>query len=162
MNETDITAKLIYKLSTLFRRFSSNQTARAIKAENLTERDISILEYINEKGDVSFSDLVTDYKSVSLSTISNTISKLYSDKIDKGGNLIDKKLFPGDQRKIILSLTKEGKKIVKDLNKQNLESYKEVVKSFHFDGEEEVVFQNILKKSIKHFTDILNNQESKR
>ena len=71
------------------------------KVEDLTDRETMMLELINMKPKMSISEISSLYSSVSSSTISNTITKLW--RTDK---LVSKTINHANQRITNVSLTK--------------------------------------------------------
>lgn len=122
----------------------------AKKTGALTERDTTMLELINFKGQMNISEIASLYPSVSSSTISNTITKLW--KVDK---LVDKKINPDNQRITNVSLSKKGIKAIKDIKETDSNSFKTIVKALDLNTEEEKVFNKVLKKAIVFFDGII-------
>ena len=123
----------------------------AKKTGALTERDTTMLELINYKGQMNISEIASLYPSVSSSTISNTITKLW--KVDK---LVDKNINPDNQRITNVSLSKKGIKAIKDIKEADSNSFKTIVKALDLSTEEEKVFNKVLKKAIVFFDGIIH------
>lgn len=141
----ETTEYLIHEISTRVRFFKNAQTTDKKTIAGLTDRETTLLELINAKKEITISEISDFYPSVSNSTISNAITKLWRDKlVNKTGN-------PKDQRITTISLSKKGQNAVLDIQQHNSNVYKTIVKAFNLTDEEEKIFNTILKKGIIYF-----------
>ncbi|MFZ5563027.1 MAG: MarR family winged helix-turn-helix transcriptional regulator [Thermodesulfobacteriota bacterium] len=69
----------------------------------LTERDFILLDYLDRKGDMNFSQLAAFFKKVSPSTMSSNLKKLNQKK------LVARREAPKDLRSNIFSITSKGR-----------------------------------------------------
>jgi DNA-binding MarR family transcriptional regulator len=139
---------LISDLSLRVRIFMAAKVSR--KVAELTSREALLLEIIGAKGKLSISELARFYPTVSSSTISNTITRLWRDS-----KLVEKTILPENQRITIVSLTEKGRKTLAEIEKSNSAVFKTVGASFGFTPAEENLFQTYLEKAISYFDKLL-------
>ncbi len=116
------------------------------RALDLSDREIGLLEILSMKDRMSVSEVASLYPTVSSSTISNSITKLWKNK-----KLVNKMINPENQRVTIVSLNAKGKKIVEEIKKSNSALYKTITESLNLSPEEEIILKSVLNKSIKFF-----------
>lgn len=143
---------IIHEMAFRVRLYKLIQSA-GNKEGALTERDMTMLELINMKNEMSISKIAALYPTVSSSTISNTITKLWRE--DK---LVNKKINPDNQRITNVSLTQKGKEAIQAIKTNNSRIYATIVKALDLDLEEEEVFNRVLKKGINFFDDLINSK----
>lgn len=146
------TESLIHEMAFRVRLFRMLQGAEN-KVGDLTERETMMLELINMKKQMNISVIASLYPSVSSSTISNTITKLW--RVDK---LVDKNINPDNQRITNVSLSKKGRKAIKEIKETNSNVYKTVVKALDLTNEEKRVFNVVLKKGVGFFDKIIDSR----
>ena len=103
------TEKLIYDMAIRVRLYIASKVSEQ-KVGDLTERETLILELVGMRGNMSISEIGSLYPTVSNSTISTTISKLWKDK-----KLVDKRILPENQRVTTVSLTEKGEKVLEEI-----------------------------------------------
>lgn len=116
------------------------------KVGDLTDRETLILELVGMKGDMSISEIGSLYPTVSNSTISTTITKLWKDK-----KLVDKKILPENQRVTTVSLTEKGKKVLEEIKRTQSEVFGTVTVSLGLSPDQVEYFQEILENAIGFF-----------
>ncbi len=126
-------------------------------AVGLTERDLAIMEFVFEKGQVTFGEIakelrVTGVPQASLSSISQRITALYS----KHG-LVDKRLNPQDQRQPIITLTEKGKTTMEKVWEVRTRCLNKVRESMELDKENAIILERAFSRGIENFDKILNN-----
>jgi len=144
------TEMLIYEMSLrvrLFRMFMGSEN----NPGNLTDREILILELLSMKDSMSISEIGALCPTVSGSTISTTITKLW-----KENKLVNKQILPENQRVTAVSLTDEGMRAIKEIKRTKSELYSTIAESLELSPEEDVLFQNILANAIVFFDKKLN------
>jgi DNA-binding MarR family transcriptional regulator len=141
---------LIYDMAFRVRLFRMLQETEN-RTLDLTDREVGLLEILSMKDSMSVSEIASLYPTVSSSTISNSITKLWKEK-----KLVNKMINPENQRITIVSLNAKGKKFVKEIKKANSALYKTITVSLNLSSEEEIILKSILNKSIKFFDDRLN------
>jgi DNA-binding MarR family transcriptional regulator len=141
---------LIYEMAFRVRLFRMLQETEN-RTLDLTDREVGLLEILSMKDSMSVSEIASLYPTVSSSTISNSITKLWKEK-----KLVNKMINPENQRITIVSLNAKGKKFVKEIKKANSALYKTITVSLNLSSEEEIILKSILNKSIKFFDDRLN------
>ncbi len=115
-------------------------------AEALIERDVMILELLNERGKMTVSEIAASAPSASDSTISTTITKLWRDR-----EMVSKTISPENQRTTVVELTDKGKKAIEVINKQRAERFKALFQAIEVTDNEKQVFLNILNRAIPFF-----------
>ncbi len=75
--------------------------------QDVTEREVLLLQVVNEKGRTRVTEIASVYPTVSESTISTDLTRLWRDK-----GLIDKTINPKNQRQTIVELTDKGKTVL--------------------------------------------------
>jgi DNA-binding MarR family transcriptional regulator len=136
---------LIYELAFRVRMYRMSKKSEKKKVGTLSDREALLMEILRMKDNVRISDICSLYPSVSSSTISNTISNLWKDK------LVSKKINPHNQREITVSLTPKGKKIVEEIRNINTKVYEVITESLNLTEDEEKVCKRVLKKGIDFF-----------
>ena len=141
---------LIYEMAFRVRLYRMLQET-GNRGLDLTDREIGLLEILSMKDSISVSEIASLYPTVSSSTISISITKLWKEK-----KLVNKMINPENQRITIVSLNAKGKKFVEEIKKANTSLYETITTSLNLTPEEEITFKSILNKSIKFFDARLN------
>ena len=139
------TEKLIYDMAFRVRLYIASKISEQ-KVGDLTDRETLILELVGMKGDMSISEIGSLYPTVSNSTISTTITKLWKDK-----KLVDKKILPENQRVTTVSLTEKGKKVLEEIKRTQSEVFSTVTVSLGLSPDQVEYFQEILVNAIGFF-----------
>ena len=139
------TEKLIYDMAFRVRLYIASKVSEQ-KVGDLTDRETLILELVGMKGNMSISEIGSLYPTVSNSTISTTITKLWKDK-----KLVDKKILPENQRVTTVSLTEKGKKVLEEVKRTQSEVFSTVTVSLGLSPDQVVYFQEILENAIGFF-----------
>lgn len=139
------TEELIYEMSLrvrLFRMFTGPESIPG----NLTDREILILELLSMKESMSISEIGALCPTVSGSTISTTITKLW-----KENGLVNKQILPENQRVTAVSLTDEGIRVAGEIKRAKAKLYSTIAESLELSPEEEVLFQKVMANAILYF-----------
>jgi DNA-binding MarR family transcriptional regulator len=139
------TEKLIYDMAFRVRLYIASKVAEH-KVGDLTDRETLILELVGMKGNMSISEIGGLYPTVSNSTISTTITKLWKDK-----KLVDKRILPENQRVTTVSLTEKGRKVLEEIKRTQSEVYGTVTVSLGLSPDQVEYFQEILVNAIGFF-----------
>ena len=139
------TEKLIYDMAFRVRLYIASKISEQ-KVGDLTDRETLILELVGMKGDMSISEIGSLYPTVSNSTISTTITKLWKDK-----KLVDKRILPENQRVTTVSLTDKGKKVLEEIKRSQSEVFSTVTVSLGLSPDQVEYFQEILVNAISFF-----------
>jgi DNA-binding MarR family transcriptional regulator len=139
------TEKLIYDMAFRVRLYIASKVSEQ-KVGDLTDRETLILELVGMKGNMSISEIGSLYPTVSNSTISTTITKLWKDK-----KLVDKRILPENQRVTTVSLTEKGKKVLEEVKRTQSEVFSTVTVSLGLSPDQVVYFQEILENAIVFF-----------
>ncbi len=139
------TEKLIYDLAFRVRLYIASKVSEQ-KVGDLTDRETLLLELVGMKGNMSISEIGSLYPTVSNSTISTTITKLWKDK-----KLVDKRILPENQRVTTVSLTEKGKKVLEEVKRTQSEVYSTVTVSLGLSPDQVEYFQEILEHAIGFF-----------
>jgi DNA-binding MarR family transcriptional regulator len=139
------TEKLIYDMAFRVRLYIASKISEQ-KVGDLTDRETLILELVGMKGNMSISEIGSLYPTVSNSTISTTITKLWKDK-----KLVDKRIVPENQRVTTVSLTEKGKKVLEEIKRTQAEVFSTVTVSLGLSPDQVKYFQEILVNAIGFF-----------
>jgi len=139
------TEKLIYDMAFRVRLYIASKVSEQ-KVGDLTDRETLILELVGMKGNMSISEIGGLYPTVSNSTISTTITRLWKDK-----KLVDKRILPENQRVTTVSLTEKGQKVLKEIKRTQSEVFSTVTVSLGLSPDQVEYFQEILENAIDFF-----------
>jgi DNA-binding MarR family transcriptional regulator len=139
------TEKLIYDMAFRVRLYIASKTSEQ-KVGDLTDRETLILELVGMKGNMSISEIGSLYPTVSNSTISTTITRLWKDK-----KLVDKRILPENQRVTTVSLTEKGQKVLEEIKRTQSEVFSTVTVSLGLSPDQVQYFQEILENAIDFF-----------
>ena len=146
----DVTELMIYDMAFRIRLYIASKLSKEKHANDLSEREALILELIATKGSMSISEIGNFYPKVSNSTISTTITKLWKDK-----RLVDKKIYPANQRITTVNLTEKGRDVLDQIKKKQTDVYITVTKSLALSAEQNESFQQVLENGIGFFDEML-------
>ena len=139
------TELLIYDMA--FRvRLSIASKISENKVGDLTDRESLIIELTGMRGSMSISEIGSLYPTVSNSTISTTITKLWKDK-----RLVDKTILPENQRVTTVTLTEKGQKILSEIRHTQSDVFSTVTVSLGLSPDQVEHFQDILEHAIGYF-----------
>ena len=136
---------LIYDLAFRVRLYIASKISEH-KVGNLTDRESLIIELIGMKGSMSISEIGSLYPTVSNSTISTTITKLWKDK-----QLVDKRILPENQRVTTVSLTEKGQKILSEIRRTQSEVFSTVTISLGLSPDQVENSQEIIEHALGFF-----------
>ena len=139
------TEKLIYDMAIRVRLYIASKISEQ-KVGDLTDRETLILELVGMKGNMSISEIGSLYPTVSNSTISTTITRLWKDK-----KLVDKRILPENQRVTTVSLTEKGQKVLEEIKRSQSEVFSTVTVSLGLELDQVEYFQEILENAIGFF-----------
>jgi DNA-binding MarR family transcriptional regulator len=139
------TESLIYDMAFRVRLYIASKISEN-KVGDLTDRESLIIELIGMKKSMSISEIGSLYPTVSNSTISTTITKLWKDK-----QLVDKRILPENQRVTTVTLTEKGQKILSEIKRTQSDVFSTVTKSLGLPPDQVENFQEILKHAIGFF-----------
>ena len=139
------TEKLIYDMAFRVRLYIASKISEQ-KVGDLTDRETLILELVGMKGNMSISEIGGLYPTVSNSTISTTITRLWKDK-----KLVDKRILPENQRVTTVSLTEKGQKVLEEIKRTQSEVFSTVTVSLGLSPDQVEYFQEILENAIGFF-----------
>jgi len=137
--------KAILEISLKMRLLKAMQEDKS-PLENLTERDVMILQLLNERGKMTVSQIAAADPSASDSTISTNITKLWRDR-----KMVSKTISPENQRTTIVELTEKGKKAIEIINKQRSERFNTLFHAINVTDDEKHVLLNIVTRAIAFF-----------
>ena len=139
------TEKLIYDMAFRVRLYIASKISEQ-KVGDLTDRETLILELVGMKGNMSISEIGSLYPTVSNSTISTTITRLWKDK-----KLVDKRILPENQRVTTVSLTEKGQKVLEEIKRSQSQVFSTVTVSLGLEPDQVEYFQEILENAIGFF-----------
>ena len=144
--------ELSRKMLTLEAIQETQATAGAV-----TERELIILELLKEKGVLSVSDIAEQIPSVSYSTISTDITRLWRDN-----KMVTKTVDPENQRVTLVDLTDKGRKTAETMLKQRDNRMSELYKAMNTTSQEEEVIIKVSNRASKYFDNLLKNNGLKK
>jgi len=139
------TEKLIYDMAFRVRLYIASKISEQ-KVGDLTDRETLILELVGMQGNMSISEIGNLYPTVSNSTISTTITKLWKDK-----KLVDKRIVPENQRVTTVSLTDKGRQVLEEIKRTQSEVFSTVTVSLGLSPDQVGHFQELLENAIGFF-----------
>jgi DNA-binding MarR family transcriptional regulator len=139
------TESLIYDMAFRVRLYIASKISEN-KVGDLTDRESLIIELIGMKGSMSISEIGSLYPTVSNSTISTTITKLWKDR-----KLVDKTILPENQRVTTVTLTEKGQKILSEIRRTQSDVFSTVTVSLGLSPDQVEAFQDILEHAIGFF-----------
>jgi DNA-binding MarR family transcriptional regulator len=139
------TELLIYDMAFRVRLYIASKISEK-KVGDLTDRESLIIELIGMKGNMSISEIGSLYPSVSNSTISTTITKLWKDK-----QLVDKRILPENQRVTTVTLTEKGQKVLSEIRRTQSDVFSTVTISLGLSPDQVENFHEIIEHAIGFF-----------
>ena len=118
--------------------------------EELTEREILILELLNERGKMSISDVANSFARVAPSTISITLTKLWRDR-----GLVSKAIDPSNQRVTTVELTDKGIDTVEQIKRGRAERFRILIDALGLKEQEYEVLTSIMVRAISYLDKML-------
>ena len=143
------TESLIYDMAFRVRLYIASKVSEK-KVGGLTDRESLVLELVGMKGSMSISEIGKLYPTVSNSTISTTITKLWKDK-----QLVDKRILPENQRVTTVSLTEKGERVLEEIKRTQADVFSTVTISLGLSPEQVQYFHEILENAIDFFDEAL-------
>jgi len=143
------TESLIYDMAFRVRLYMASKISEQ-KVGDLTDRESLIIELVGMKGSMSISEIGSLYPTVSNSTISTTITKLWKDK-----KLVDKKILPENQRVTTVTLTEKGQEILTEIKRTQADVFSTISVSLGLAPDQAEYFHDILKNAIGFFDETM-------
>ena len=112
--------------------------------EDVSEREVLLLQVINEKGRMRVTEIAAIYPTVSESTISTDLTRLWRDK-----GLIDKTINPKNQRQTFVKLTEKGKEVLEGVMKTRTAAYNALFHALQVSDDERQVLIRICKRAVQ-------------
>jgi len=140
---------LIYDMAFRVRLYMASKVSEQ-KVGDLTDRESLIIELVGMKGRMSISEIGSLYPTVSNSTISTTITKLWKDK-----KLVDKRILPENQRVTTVTLTEKGEQILKEIKLTQADVFGAISVSLGLAPDQADSFQEIIKNAINFFDETM-------
>ena len=147
--------KAILELSLRMRLIRFMQEEKQL-LEELSERDILLLQLVAEHGTMTVSEISAAYPTVSESTISTSITKLWRDK-----GLVSKTISPENQRITLVELTDNGKNALAEVMKSRGRSYNALFHAIQVTEDEREVLIRICKRAVKYMDEHLGLRPEK-
>lgn len=123
----------------MFRAFQEDQSGEG----SLTEREVLILQQLAERGPLSVSQIAEAWPSMSDSTISMDITKLWRKK-----GLVTKTINPGNQRVTMVELSEKGKEELNTVIKQRNERFQMFFHAINVSEEEKQVLTHVFQRAV--------------
>ena len=137
--------KAIHEITLRMRLLRAIQEDKS-SSEGLTERDVMILELLNERGKMTVSQIVEATPSASDSTISTNVTKLWRDR-----KMVSKTIDPENQRTTIVELTDKGMKAIEVVKKQRAERFQTLFNAIDVTDDEKQVIIKVLSRAMAFF-----------
>jgi DNA-binding MarR family transcriptional regulator len=148
--------KIIDELGFRMRLLRAGQEDQAHTGD-ITERDMLLLEMLNERGRMTVSEISASYSNASESTISTNITKLWRNK-----KLVSKTINPENQRVTFVELTEKGVELVKKIRQMRSERLATLFKAMEITEEESKVMERVMERAVRYFDNVFNlRQEGK-
>ena len=144
--------KLIEELGFRMRLLRASQEANQ-KTEGLGERDILLLELLHDRGQMTVSQIAGLCPSVSESTISTNISKLWRQKF------VTKNINPENQRIVFVALTAKGIETIDSFKKMRAQRMATLFQAMGMSDEERQVLERVFTRATAFFDSYLKNQQ---
>jgi len=135
--------KAIHELALRMRMIRAIQEDTA-PAGSLTERESLILQLLNERGQMTVTQIAEAWPNVSDSTISMTVTKLWREF-----GLVSKTISPENQRITIVELTDKGRAELETIFKQRSQRIKALFDSINLTDDEKQVLISVCQRGIK-------------
>jgi len=154
----DKLGRLMSDFQVLIRRYKNQHMLQLDAAAGLSERDLAILELVDEKGQASFAEVakaldMSEIGRKSASTISQTISALYAQR-----GLVEKRPNPDDQRQPIITLTAQGKAIVEKVKEVRRTILAEVKSAMELSERDASILEAAFARGIMNFEKLLSEK----
>jgi len=134
--------KAIHELALRMRMIRAVQEDAA-PAGSLTERESLILHLLNERGQMTVTQIAEAWPNVSESTISVTITKLW-----RKLGLVSKTISPENQRVTLVELTDKGRAELETIFKQRSQRIKALFDSINLTDEEKRVLISVCQRGV--------------
>lgn len=125
------------------------------KASGLCERDALILGLLAERGKMTVSEIMAAEPTVSESTISVYVTKLWRRK------LVTKTISPDNQRVTIVELTKKGREAIEVYDSQKSERFRMFFEAINVTDEEQDVLVRVFGRATGFFDKFLSFTKEK-
>jgi DNA-binding MarR family transcriptional regulator len=136
---------LMYEIGLRDRLFRSSKGA-GNQIVVLTQRERLLVELIGMRDNMSISEISQLCPTVSNSTISTTITRLWKDR-----KLVEKRILPENQRITNVKLTAEGRRVLNAIKVYESEVYKNIVESLRLSPEKDEYFKEVIEIAIIFF-----------
>ena len=124
--------------------------------EELSERDILLLQLIAEQGTMTVSEIAAAYPTVSESTISTSLTKLWRDK-----GMVSKTISPENQRTTLVELMDKGKNALTEVMKNRGRSYNALFHAIQVTDDEREVLIRICQRAVQYMDEHLDLRPGK-
>lgn len=142
-------SKAILEISFRMRLLKTMQED-ASPLEGLTERDLMILELLNDRGKMTVSEIAASDSNVGYSTISTNVTKLWRER-----KMLSKTVNPENQRVTVVELMDKGKKAVEISNQQRAERFQTLFDAIEVTDDEKGVLLKIIARAVAFFDNLL-------
>jgi DNA-binding MarR family transcriptional regulator len=146
--------KVIVELTKRMLMIKASQEG-ATKNEALSEREYLILALLAEKGQVSVSQIAEANPTVSYSTISTDITRLWREK-----KMVNKTIDPDNQRVTLVELTEKGRQTAEHVKKLRDDRLATLYKALNTSPEEEEVMIRVISRASKYFDNLISKNGS--
>ncbi len=128
--------------------------------EDLRDREVLLLELLNDRGKASVSEVCRFFPGVGQSTISTDITRLWRDR-----GLVSKVLDPTDQRSHTVELTEEGQQKVAEIKERRAKVFGALADLLGTDPGELAVLKRVVERAIagldRKLSEVTRNEEDR-
>jgi DNA-binding MarR family transcriptional regulator len=152
--------ELMTKFGAVVRQYRASQMGKITESLRLSERDVAILEYLDQRERATFHDIaamlhVSDLQRTSRSTVSQAVTTLWRDR-----GLVLKESNPADQRQPLVSLTEKGKKLVAEVRKVQRDILARLRVAMKPEKAESLVLCKVFRRGLQNFEQYVNERKS--
>ncbi len=135
----------------VIRPYMQAEIRKVAAASGLTERDVTILEFITRKERTSFGEIashlqVEHERGTSTSRVSATIATLFGKR-----RVIKKEVNPKNQRKQIITVTAKGQRVLERISQARRRVYEQIGLALKLDRTEARKLQKALEQGTENF-----------
>ncbi len=141
----------IMNLSTTMLRLKASQEEN-IPPASVSDREYIILKQLKEKGQLSISDIADAAKSVSYSTISTDVTKLWREK-----KMVEKNIDPDNQRVTLVKINDAGLEVVSTVEQQRGKRINILETALNVNEHERQILIDVVTRAIEYLNKTLEN-----
>jgi len=145
----DLIAEMAFRV-----RLFSESSGKYFVIDNLGERDLTFLEYLDRRGEVGFAEVAAFFNRVSASTVSNTLKKLFVQ------GLIHRQDDPEDLRAKRFQISAKGKQKLAKVRDTRSVIYHTIEDNLQLSLQENRMLKEVMRRFIKNIDTTLDFTQS--